>query len=72
MAVSAEKIIAAAQALDLDPKVLKVLTEPSEVRRIPVRLGLLGNEPIYVDSQEQARKLEQSDRAYSYITAVAS
>ncbi|GAA1747110.1 hypothetical protein [Kocuria aegyptia] len=72
MVVSAEKIDAAAQALDLDPNVLMVLAKPSEVRQIPVRLGLLGNEPIYVDSQEQARKLERSDRAYAYITAAAS
>ena len=71
MAVTTESIQSAAAALHLDPKILKVLTKPSEVRQTPARLGLLGNEPIYVASQEQADKLERSDRAYAYVTAAS-
>jgi hypothetical protein len=65
---SAEDYISdAAAALDLDPRVLRVLTKPSEVRTIPVRLQLLGYHQIYVQSHESARSLERNDRAFDYI-----
>ncbi len=70
MAVTTESIQSAAQALNLDPKILTVLTKPSAARAVPVRLHLLGDEPIYVTSQEQADKLERSDRAYEVVTSV--
>lgn len=43
-------IPAAAAALDIDPRVLRVLTKPSQIRTIPVRLRLLGYHQIYVQS----------------------
>lgn len=46
---------------------LRVLTKPSKVRTIPVRLGLLGYHQIYVQSHERARSLERNDSAFDYI-----
>lgn len=70
MAVTTGSIRSAAQALNPDPKILQVLTKPSAARTVPVRLHLLGDEPIYVASQDQAEKLERSDRAYETVTSV--
>jgi precorrin-4 methylase len=72
MSVSAEHIESAAKALKLDPDVLRRLTEPSQSRTVPVRLRLLGNEAIYVSTQESARDLERTDRAYDAVTAVTA
>ncbi|MFE7630795.1 hypothetical protein [Kocuria sp. NPDC057446] len=72
MTVSAEHIESAAKALKLDPDVLRRLTEPSQSRTVPVRLRLLGNEPIYVSTQESARDLERTDRAYDAVTAATA
>jgi hypothetical protein len=57
----------AAAALDIDPRALQVLTKPSKVRTLPVRLRLLGYHHIYVQSHERARSLERNDRAFDYI-----
>lgn len=57
----------AVAVFDLDPRVLRVLTKPSKVRTLPVRLRLLGYHHIYVQSHESARNLERNDRAFDYI-----
>ncbi len=72
MTVSAEHIESAAKALKLDPDVQRRLTEPSQSRALPVRLRLLGHEPIYVSTQETARDLECTDRAYDAVTTVTA
>ncbi|MEX5298450.1 hypothetical protein RCG67_06685 [Kocuria sp. CPCC 205292] len=72
MTVSAEHIGSTAKALKLDPDVPRRLTEPSQPRTVPVRLHLLGSEPIYVSTQESARDLERTDRAYDAVTTVTA
>ena len=64
---SAEDYIPYAAALDIGPRILRVLTKPSTVRTIPVRLRLFGYHQVYVQSHESARGSERNDRAYDFI-----
>ncbi|WP_188539647.1 hypothetical protein [Kocuria dechangensis] len=63
--MSPEEILSnAAAVLGVDARALRALREPSAHRQIPVRLWLLGEEPIYVSTAQRAEELQAADRSY--------
>lgn len=62
--VSEESLRNAASVLGVDVNGLRALLDPSPYRQVPVRLWLLGEEPIYVSTSRRAEELEAADRSY--------
>lgn len=58
----------AASVLDVDVDTLRALRAKSPYREVPVRLWLLGEEPILVSTQKQADELRAVDRSYRLVT----
>lgn len=58
----------AASVLDVDLNILRALRVRSPYREVPVRLWLMGEEPIRVSTQKQADELRAVDRSCRLVT----
>lgn len=63
-AVSDDTLREAASVLGVDAPSLRALQAPSPYRKVPVRLALLGDAPIYVSTPHRAEELQAADRSY--------